>query len=313
MPAVGRTIALVGTLVVALAVAGSSWAAFPGADGRIAFSRSVGNGFDYDIYSMRVDGTGRREIVGSRFVDLEPSYSSNGRVLVFTRDVDERRHRANDEIFAKSLGSGEVVRLTNHPAIDWNAVLSFDGSLLAFSSDRGPGHEFDIFLLDLETDDLTRVPRPGDDFSPAFTPDGLALVWSGYRPNGRADIFFETFVGGGPQNLTGTLGKSEEEPNVDPSSTRIVYQRWGKGGAAADPEIVTRVISSGVTTVLTRNRISDIRPAFSPRGSRIVWERTRDGTDTSSRIWTMRANGSKERAKTPRRFDADSPDWQPRP
>ena len=307
-----RPLIAAGTLLLALIVAGSAWAAFPGENGRIAFSRGVGSGFDYDIYTMRPDGTGRRAVVATRFGEFEPSYSANGRRLLFVRDVDDRRFRANNEIFTKRLATGQVFRLTNSPAIDWSPVFSPDGNFVAFASDRGPGSEFDIFVLNLETSDLTRLPRAGDDFAPTFSADGIAIVSSGYRPNGRADLFFQTIGGGVPQNLTNTPRKSEEEPSVNPASTHVVYQRWGLGNADSDPEIVLRAISSGATKVLTRNRLSDLRPVFSPNGNRIAWERSWDGTDTSGQIWTMQANGESKRAQTPRRFDADSPDWQPR-
>jgi Tol biopolymer transport system component len=313
MPAVHRPLTAAAALLLALAAAGTALASFPGADGRIAFSRSVGNGFNYDIYSMRRDGTGKRAVLASRFPDLEPAYSANGRRLVFVRDVDDRIAYANNEIFTKNLVTGQVSRLTNTPAIDWNPAYSPDGSFVAFSSDRGPGSEYDIFVLNLETSDVTRLPRAGDDFAPTFSADGIAIVWSGYQPNGRAEIFFQTLAGGVPQNLTNTPRKSEEEPSVNPASTHVVYQRWGRGTADSDTEIVMRAISSGATTVLTRNHLSDLRPVFSPSGNRIAWERSWDGTDTSGQIWLMRADGSNKVVRTPRRFDADSPDWQPRP
>jgi Tol biopolymer transport system component len=296
------------TLLCALTLAGAAFAAYPGADGRIAFSRSVGTGFNYDIYTMLPNGTDRQPLVTSPFADLEPSWSANGNAIVFTRDVDNRLAYANNEIFIK-VGSDAPVRLTNSPANDWNPALSEGGQHIAFSSDRGPGPEYDIFVLEFDQNTPpVRIPRPGDDFSPVFVGDDVALVWSGYRPNGRADIFVGT--GGSPTNLTQTRGKSEEEPNANPADTHLVYQRWGTG-ADSDPEIVLHRISDGTRTVLTDNGLQDLRPVFSPSGTRIAWERPWDGTDTSSRIWTMRLDGSGKKPRTPTSFDADSPDWQP--
>lgn len=300
-------------LALTLALADVALAAFPGANGRIAFSRSVGPRFDYDIYTMRPDGTGQRGVVTSRFADLDPSWSADGRQLVFVRDVDRRMARANNEIFTKNLVTGVVERHTTSPAIDWNPVFSPDGGSIAFSSDRGPGLEYDIFILDLTTGDLQRLHRDGDDFAPAWSSDGDFVLWSGYRPNGRADLFRLELFGGVLENVTGTRRLSEEEPNLSPAGTHVAYQRWGIGAAAADPEIVIRNLVTGATRMLTHNRRSDLRPAFSPGGRRIVWERSWENTDTSSRAWTMHDNGSHKRARTPRRFDADSPDWQPRP
>ncbi len=307
-----RPLIAAASLLLALAAAGAASAAFPGAEGRIAFSRSAGPGFNYDIYTMRPDGTGKRAVVASRFGEYEPAYSADGDSLVFVRDVDERLAHSNNEIFLKDLGTGDVTRLTTSPAVDWNPAFSPDDSRIVFSSDRGPGFEFDIFVLDVATKDVTRLSRPGDDFSPVFSSDGSVLAWSGYQPNGRADIFYITIGNSTPQNVTNTPLKSEEEPNLNAAMTHLVYQRWGVGAADADPEIVLRNFMTGVTKVLTNNGTSDLRPVFSPTGNRIAWERSWEGTDTSGQIWTMRIDGSSKKARTPRRYDADSPDWQPR-
>ena len=300
-------------LVLALALADVALAAFPGTNGRIAFSHSVGPRFDYDIYTMRIDGTGRRGVVRSRFADFDPSWSADGRRLVFVRDVDRRMARANNEIYTKNLATGAVERHTTSPAIDWNPVFSPAGASIAFSSDRGPGREYDIFILDLTTGELQRLHRDGDDFAPAWSSDGDFVLWSGYRPDGRAELFRLELFGGVLENVTRTRRLSEEEPNLSPAGTRVAYQRWGIGAAAADPEIVVRTLATGATRMLTHNRKSDLRPAFSPGGGRIVWERSSEDTDTSSRVWTMHDDGSHKRARTTRRFDADSPDWQPHP
>jgi TolB protein len=305
---VHRPFVLAATIAAALLLATTAWGAFPGTNGRIAFSRSVGTGYDYDIYTMRPDATHRRAVVASRFVDLEPAWSASGSRLVFVRDVDNRLAEANFEIYTKNLTTGNVVRRTQRRAVDWTPAFSPGGRRIAFSSDRGAGNAFDIFVLELATGDVTRIPRAGDDFSPVWSADGRSLIWSGYTGSGRADIFRRE-VGGGPiSNLTMTPNLSEEEPNLNPAGTRLVYQRW----LSADTEIVIETLSTGVARVLTRNSHSDRGPVFSPNGRRIAWERSWDDTDTSGQIWTMRTDGSVKRALTPRRFDADSPDWQPR-
>jgi Tol biopolymer transport system component len=303
-----RSLALIAILAAALALAGSASAAFPGTNGRIAFSRSVGTGMDYDIHSMRPDGTHRRAVATSRFVELDPSWSGGGRRLVFVRDVDNRLARANFEIYTKNLRTGNVVRRTHRRAVDWTPAFSPGGRKIAFSSDRGAGNTFDIFVLELATGDLIRIRHAGDDFSPTWSADGRFLVWSGYIGTGRADLFRRAVTGGPITDLTATPGLSEEEPNLNPAGTRVVYQRW----RSADTEIVIETLATGAARVLTRNSHSDRVPVFSPNGRRIAWERSWNDTDTSGQIWTMRTDGTRKRALTPRRFDADSPDWQAR-
>ena len=264
---------------------------------------------------MRPDATGRRGVVTSRFADLEPSWSANGRRLVFVRDVDRRMAWANNEILTKNLVTGAVERHTTSPAIDWNPVFSPDGGSIAFSSDRGPGIEYDIFVLDLATGLLQRLHRDGDDFAPAWSADGDFVLWSGYRPNGRADLFRLELFGGVIENVTRTPRLSEEEPSLSPAGTRVVYQRWGTGGRCRRPR------DRRPRSLHRRGEEADVEPQISISGPRsrpaerkIVWERSsgrhghvEPGLDDARR--TARTSGP----STPRSFDADSPDWQPQP
>src|SRR6059036_1470460 len=57
-------------------------AAFPGANGGIAFS-SVTAG-DADIYTMSPDGSGLTRLTRSRIDEFEPAWSANGKRLAYT-------------------------------------------------------------------------------------------------------------------------------------------------------------------------------------------------------------------------------------
>jgi Tol biopolymer transport system component len=68
--------------VVALsAVSEKADAAFPGKNGRIAYNS---NGV---IYTINTDGTGKFRVTDNRMMEYDPSYSPDGKRLVFSADL----------------------------------------------------------------------------------------------------------------------------------------------------------------------------------------------------------------------------------
>src|SRR5687768_3879009 len=59
-------------------------AAFPGANGKIAFDAVVGRGMTEDM-TINPDGTGRTAVTGTPVDDSHPSWSPDGTRIVFER------------------------------------------------------------------------------------------------------------------------------------------------------------------------------------------------------------------------------------
>ena len=105
-------------------------AAFPGADGLIAFASDRDG--DTEIYTITAKGelgkAGKpaKQLTRNRAFD-DPAWSPNGRRIAFTSDRDGDR-----EIFVMDAdGSGQTNR-TNNGAIDFSPAWSPDGSQIAF-------------------------------------------------------------------------------------------------------------------------------------------------------------------------------------
>ena len=89
-------------LVAGLAAAMPVEAAFPGSNGKIAFSsnRAVGNGVvnpggDTEIFAVNPDGSGLEQITQNDFSDNDPAYSPDGAEIVFERNADLYRMNAD--------------------------------------------------------------------------------------------------------------------------------------------------------------------------------------------------------------------------
>ena len=113
-----------------------------------------------DIVTMDLDDPrGTRSVISS---GRDPSFSPDGLRITFARWVDD----AFDVFIADADGSNEV-RLTTHPAPDWNPVFSPDGAKIAFASYRDANWE--IYTVRVDGTDLTRITdNPASDYLPAW-------------------------------------------------------------------------------------------------------------------------------------------------
>ncbi len=120
-------------------------------------------------------------------------------------------------------------RLTDDPAMDYNAVFSPDGRWVVFTSERGGNA--DLYALDLERDEapvrLTRHIAMDD--AAAFSADGRQLAFVSTR-DGNADIFVMLFL---PVDATGedeavNLTRrpgGDFNPAFSPDGAQIAYSR----------------------------------------------------------------------------------------
>jgi Tol biopolymer transport system component len=96
-------------------------AAFPGFNGRIAFisNRTTGTGVnnpegDYEIFTMKPDGTGLTQLTTNTTGDYEPAWSAGGTKIVFTRNLGG----GNYEVYTMDADGSNPINLTNNAASD---------------------------------------------------------------------------------------------------------------------------------------------------------------------------------------------------
>ena len=113
-----------------------------------------------DIVTVDLDDPlGSRKVISS---GRDPSFSPDGSRITFARWIGN----AFDVFVADADGSNEV-RLTTHPAPDWNPVFSPDGAKIAFASYRDANWE--IYTVRLDGTDLQRITdNPASDYLPAW-------------------------------------------------------------------------------------------------------------------------------------------------
>lgn len=111
------------------------------ADGHtIAFVR------EGDIYAMRADGSGQRQLTSGPEVDSHPLVAPNGRYIVFQRQISPGTGR---DLFTVSVRGGASHVLVASPADEHEATFSPDGHTIVFvrTTETAGGSNDDILTV----------------------------------------------------------------------------------------------------------------------------------------------------------------------
>ena len=270
----GRNIGLPSLLLCVaglLALALPAHAAFPGMNGKIAFSTSRDSQpgqFVSRIYTMDPDGTNQLLLTAGEGIASGGQWSPDGMRLVFNCAFEQQEfvictinadgtgltrltaggnptwapdgkkitfQRASDIFVMNADGSGQT-NLTNDLAFprDFGPVWSPDGNKIAFTSSRSNDVGFPIYLMNPDGTGITRVtsPRPGRaDVASDWSPDGSRIAFASSR-DGPQDVYSINADGTGLARLTMSLdGYFSESPAWSPDGQQIAF-----GSDRGDPD-----------------------------------------------------------------------------
>ena len=280
---------------------GPAESAFPGANGKIAFtSDRDGNP---EIYVMNADGSGVTRLTNNPAADDEPAWSPDGTKIAFSSNRD-----GNIEVYVMNADGSGQTNLTNNPALDGAPAWSPDGTKIAFWSNRDDAGDSEIYVMNADGSGPTRLTNnPASlDGGPAWSPDGSKIAFMrGDRPpipRYKWDIYVMNPDGSGVTNLSNNP-YSPGNPDWSPDGTKITYSAFEAGHDI----FVMNADGSGQTN-LTNSGASDCVPAWSPDGSKIAFSSNRDG---NYEIYVMNPEGSGQTRLTNNAASDTSPDWQP--
>jgi Tol biopolymer transport system component len=321
-------------------MAGPAQATFPGGNGRIAYTWSLGGeAFEegpsprlVGVVSVRLDGGGRQLVARS---GTRPRYSPDGRRIAFSRSRHLWVARA-DGRSARRVSPG-----------DWR-VGGYDWSpgetRLAFVRHFGNGGAA-IYTVKPDGSGLQRLLKAsqGITLAPgAWSPDGKGLVYEQHSLRTLVRVFragrittlarasseptwsrrgliaYATPVPGdqrgqvcvrrleapAPLRCFAFADASASDPTWSPDGRRLMFMYQPQG-----PAEIWTVRPDG--TVLARAPRGNAFPIFSPDGRRLAFSeaRFRLGLEFED-LFVMRADGSGKR-RLVRGGQAVSPDWQP--
>ena len=132
---------------------------------RIVFHGDLAEPGNYDVYSIRPDGTGLRRLTRNAAFDGDAHLSPDGDWIVFGSD-----RTGNADVYVmRSDGSG-VRRITGDPAFDFQPVFSSDGRSIAFIREvDGVNDVFTVRVDGTRVRNVTNTPELNE-FDPDWQP-----------------------------------------------------------------------------------------------------------------------------------------------
>jgi tricorn protease-like protein len=160
--------------------------------------------------------------------DSQPSFSSDGRTIVFARSGDIYSVRAD--------GSGERV-LTSGPQVDERPVFSPNGRIVVFERRASAGAARDLYTVRAGGGSPHALTSTGaDEHEASFSDDGCMIVFTrsvGLPSGGTADDLYSIRPAGIElRRLTRTPGLDEFAPHYF-ANENVVYSR-GQSGEGPD-------------------------------------------------------------------------------
>jgi Tol biopolymer transport system component len=288
--------------LASLALATSASAAFPGHNGKIAFTTTAG------IETIRPDGSHRQRIAPNFY---GPFFSATGhRILAY---------KGRNVSFYLMRADGTHRHRIPHTA--WpsavSASLSPSGKRIVFTRQRGrvgPNITRAVFTMRIDGTDLHRLTPFGssaiDDC--VFSPNGGRIACDRATPSGEGLLVMR--ANGTDQHVIAAMTGAEDfDPDFSPTGKKIAFEADFAPGTESESSRAVHVYAVWTDGTHLRDLAGGVLPkahdpAFSPNGKSIVFER--HGRESRrQRIATMNQDGSNLHILTPSRMNSESPDW----
>ena len=184
--------------LVLVAVAPTSFGAFPGKNGRLALEGDTKLG----IYTVKPDGSKLTRITAKKPFPFEPAFSADGQWIAFDRSEKLFKMRADgsqQQKIAKYPGGGQIAS-----CISWSP----DGHKLAFDRDEH------IWTVGANGHHAKRLTGGASiDQCPSWSPDGKRIVFA-TSANGNKDLMLMRANGKHQKVLTTPNGGTASGPGA---------------------------------------------------------------------------------------------------
>ena len=226
--------------------------------GTIAFSSTRVNIRNWDLFSVKSDGTERKKLTQTAEFEQHPRWSPDGRSILFTRgDV-----MTNFDLFVMDADGAWERRLTEHPERDERAIWSPDGSTIAFTSQRDG--DVSVWLMDADGRNKRKLVQGRE---PAWSPDGKKIAFVSGRYDDNDEIYLVNADGTDRQRLTNN-SKFDWFPAWSHDGNRIAFSSERFGGQ----ELMLMARSGvGQTRITTAEKTYELEAVWSPDGRGLAY------------------------------------------
>jgi Tol biopolymer transport system component len=273
-------------------VATPSQAAFPGADGRIAFVTIAEGG--QDIATMEPDGSDVIVLthMSSGHYAGDPEWSADGSTIAFDRESFHKGN-ARSQLWAMNADGSDQHPLLRDPFYaDYSPSFSPDGATIVFVRCRPDVCA--IYRMNSDgsgLDALTHFKSSVSDEAPRYSPDGATIAFDSL---GRGGIQWAVYLmnpdGSHVRRLT-PKGLIASGPDWSPDGSQIVFSTHCCARRTTAEVWVINTDGTGLNQVTSPGESHDWYPAFSPQGDRITFVRYSPEFDRGA-IWVVNADGT---------------------
>ena len=220
-----------------------------------------------------------------------PSISADGRYVAFESqtEITEENPGGTYQIFLYNAETGDITQLTDYQ--DAGSVapsISGDGSTVAFVSGASiKGNNQDalnlIYLLDIESGEITQVTTEGNSFEPSVNDDGSEVAFTSDMNSGggASSIFIYDSLSGTTAEIDGSAEKLQTNPVISSSGKFIAYVSsplLTAPDAGKRSQIYLYDVVSGESKPigLDRGEVNNLSPSISSDGSSIAFQSDSD-------------------------------------
>jgi len=214
----------------------------------------------FQLIVADADGANQHLVLESRFPLMSPAWSPDGQYLAYVSF--ETKHSG---VYVQRVKSGERRQVSARAGVNGAPEWSPDGRKLALTLGGGGGNP-DIYILDLTTQDLTRITDdPAIDTEPVWAPDGRSLYFTSDRAGSPQVYQINAQPGAHPKRIT-FGGTYNARPRVSSDGTQLAMVTLDN----AAYRIAVQDLSSGAVRVLSHGRL-DESPSFAPNGATLIY------------------------------------------
>jgi TolB protein len=259
---------------------------------------------DYDIWSIRADGTGPRQLTSGAGNDGQAAISPDGRKMAFMSD-----RSGNNDIWVLDFVTGGLTNLTaGNPGTDASPTWSPSGAEIAFMSRRNGVDA--IWKMSASGGPVTQLTFPAPtpiegDMHPDWSPAGGRIVFNSTR--GHRDlwgIWDLDLATGALQEIIYTNG-ADYFPSYSADGKKIVYNQYFSPSSSLTNLYVANADGTSRSQLTTGN-YTDIFAEWSLSGSQLAFQSNRDG---GMHIWLINADGTGLTQLTSGNWNDMSPTW----